>query len=78
MTSEKIDDNVLAGRAFARTGIDHMFGIMGIPVTSFANNTVKEGIRFIAFHNEHSAGYAVSAYGYLTGKPGLRLTVSGL
>ncbi|KAH9305457.1 hypothetical protein KI387_009861 [Taxus chinensis] len=74
---KKIDGNILAARAFARTGIDHMFGVVGIPVTSFANSAVKEGIRFIAFHNEQSAGYAASAYGYLTGKPGLLLTVSG-
>ncbi|CBI33600.3 unnamed protein product, partial [Vitis vinifera] len=54
-----------------------MFGVVGIPVTSFANRAVSMGIRFLAFHNEQSAGYAASAYGYLTGKPGLLLTVSG-
>uniref|UniRef100_A0A0D6QTL0 2-hydroxyacyl-CoA lyase n=1 Tax=Araucaria cunninghamii TaxID=56994 RepID=A0A0D6QTL0_ARACU len=73
----KIDGNALAARAFANAGIDHMFGVVGIPVTSFANSAVKEGIRFLAFHNEQSAGYAASAYGYLTGKPGILLTVSG-
>ena len=36
------------------------------------------GIRFLAFHNEQSAGYAASSYGYLTGKSNLLLTVSGL
>lgn len=54
-----------------------MFGVVGIPVTSFANRAVAAGIRFIAFHNEQSAGYAASAYGYLTGRPGILLTVSG-
>lgn len=38
---------------------------------------LKLGIRFIAFHNEQSAGYAASAYGYLSGRPGVLLTVSG-
>ncbi|KAF3779833.1 2-hydroxyacyl-CoA lyase [Nymphaea thermarum] len=72
-----VDGNLLAAKAFARAGVDHMFGVVGIPVTSFGNCSVSEGIRFIAFHNEQSAGYAASAYGYLTGKPGVLLTVSG-
>jgi 2-hydroxyacyl-CoA lyase 1 len=54
-----------------------MFGVVGIPVTALATRAVALGIRFIAFHNEQSAGYAASAYGYLTGRPGLLLTVSG-
>lgn len=77
MAVQQVDGNNLAAAAFARAGIDHMFGVVGIPVTSFANSAVKAGIRFIAFHNEQSAGYAASAYGYLTGKPGILLTVSG-
>jgi 2-hydroxyacyl-CoA lyase 1 len=72
-----VDGNRLAARAFAKTGIEHMFGVVGIPVTSLASSCVTEGIRFIAFHNEQSAGYAAGAAGYLTGKPGLLLTVSG-
>lgn len=72
-----VDGNLLAAKAFAAAGVTHMFGVVGIPVTSFANRAVSLGIRFIAFHNEQSAGYAASAYGYLTGKPGLLLTVSG-
>jgi 2-hydroxyacyl-CoA lyase 1 len=73
----KVDGNQLAARAFARVGIEHMFGVVGIPVTSFATSCVREGVRFIAFHNEQSAGYAASCAGYLTGKPGVLLTVSG-
>ncbi|XP_021888301.1 2-hydroxyacyl-CoA lyase [Carica papaya] len=72
-----IDGNVLAAKALARFGVTHMFGVVGIPVTSLANRAVALGIRFIAFHNEQSAGYAASAYGYLTGLPGILLTVSG-
>lgn len=73
----KVDGNLLAARAFARMGVEQMFGVVGIPVTSFATSCVREGVRFIAFHNEQSAGYAASAAGYLTGKPGVLLTVSG-
>ncbi|KAF2313823.1 hypothetical protein GH714_013666 [Hevea brasiliensis] len=72
-----IDGNVLAAKSFASCGVTHMFGVVGIPVTSLANRAVSLGIRFLAFHNEQSAGYAASAYGYLTGRPGLLLTVSG-
>ncbi|XP_068637990.1 2-hydroxyacyl-CoA lyase [Aristolochia californica] len=72
-----IDGNVLAARSLARAGVVHMFGVVGIPVTSLATRSVVLGIRFIAFHNEQSAGYAASAYGYLTGRPGVLLTVSG-
>ncbi|KAE8668930.1 2-hydroxyacyl-CoA lyase [Hibiscus syriacus] len=75
--SECFDGNVLAAKSFARFGVTHMFGVVGIPVTSLANRAVQLGIRFIACHNEQSAGYAASAYGYLTGRPGLLLTVSG-
>lgn len=74
---EEIDGNVLAAKSLARFGVEHMFGVVGIPVTSLANRAVSLGIRFIAFHNEQSAGYAASAYGYLTGRPGVFLTVSG-
>ncbi|XP_044505838.1 2-hydroxyacyl-CoA lyase-like [Mangifera indica] len=73
----QIDGNVVAAQSLAHFGVTHMFGVVGIPVTSLANRAVALGIRFIACHNEQSAGYAASAYGYLTGKPGLLLTVSG-
>ncbi|XP_061337364.1 2-hydroxyacyl-CoA lyase [Gastrolobium bilobum] len=72
-----VDGNVLAANSLAKFGVEHMFGVVGIPVTSLANRAVSMGIRFISFHNEQSAGYAASAYGYLTGRPGVLLTVSG-
>ncbi|XP_041003314.1 2-hydroxyacyl-CoA lyase [Juglans microcarpa x Juglans regia] len=76
-TKSLIDGNILAAKSLARFGVDHMFGVVGIPVTPFANRAVTLGIRFIAFHNEQSAGYAASSFGYLTGRPGVLLTVSG-
>ncbi|KAJ7542142.1 hypothetical protein O6H91_10G091800 [Diphasiastrum complanatum] len=72
-----LDGNAFAAKALAKAGIEYMFGVVGIPVTSFATCALKEGIRFIAFHNEQSAGYAAGAAAYLTGKPGVLLTVSG-
>ncbi|KAM1166283.1 hypothetical protein TB1_024890 [Malus domestica] len=76
-TTTAVDGNQLIAKALARFGVDRMFGVVGIPVTSLANRAVSLGVRFIAFHNEQSAGYAASAYGYLTGRPGVLLTVSG-
>lgn len=73
----EIDGNQLIAKSLARFGVDCMFGVVGIPVTSLANRAVSLGVRFLAFHNEQSAGYAASAYGYLTGRPGVLLTVSG-
>ncbi|KAJ3685206.1 hypothetical protein LUZ61_014370 [Rhynchospora tenuis] len=75
--SALVDGSELAGRALAAAGASHMFGVVGIPVTAVATRAVAAGVRFIAFHNEQSAGYAASAYGYLTGRPGVLLTVSG-
>ena len=49
----------------------------GIPVTALATHAMALGVRFLAFHNEKSAGYAATAYGYLVGHPGVFLTVSG-
>lgn len=44
-------------------------------LTHFALQAV--GIRYIGFRNEQAAGYAAAASGFLTGVPGVLLTVSG-
>ncbi|KAF7130484.1 hypothetical protein RHSIM_Rhsim10G0076800 [Rhododendron simsii] len=72
-----LDGNALVALSLRRAGVDRMFGVVGIPVTALATRAVTLGVRFVAFHNEQSAGYAASAYGYLTGRPGILLTVSG-
>lgn len=54
-----------------------MFGVIGIPVTRMASAAQAAGIRFISFRNEQAAGYAAAASGFLSGKPGVLLTVSG-
>lgn len=58
-------------------GVRHMFGVIGIPVTQMASAAQAAGIRFISCRNEQAAGYAAAAAGFLTGKPGVLLTVSG-
>lgn len=54
-----------------------IFGLVGIPVVEVAEEAIKLGIRFIAFRNEQAASYAATAYGYLTGRPGVCLVVGG-
>lgn len=63
--------------ALLNLGVTHIFGIVGIPVIEVAEACIAQGIRFISFRNEQAATYAASAYGYLTGKPGVALVVGG-
>lgn len=58
-------------------GVTHIFGIVGIPVIEVAEACIAQGIKFISFRNEQAATYAASAYGYLTGRPGVALVVGG-
>ncbi|KAG0658245.1 hypothetical protein C6P45_002226 [Maudiozyma exigua] len=57
--------------------IDTIFGLVGIPIVTFANDLIDEGINFIACRNEQAASYAASAYGYLHNKPAVLLVVGG-
>jgi 2-hydroxyacyl-CoA lyase 1 len=54
-----------------------MFGIVGIPVVPIAFAAQREGIKYIGMRHEQSAAYAAQAVGYLTGRPGACLAVSG-
>src|ERR1700749_1186916 len=54
-----------------------IYGVVGIPVTDLARLAQAEGIRFIGFRHESNAAHAAAAAGFLTGKPGICLTVSG-
>lgn len=64
-------------KALRGLGVTVIFGIVGIPVVEIAEQAINLGIRFIGFRNEQAAGYAATAYGYLTGKPGVCLVVGG-
>ena len=58
-------------------GVTSIFGIVGVPISEIAEQAINIGIRFIGFRNEQAASYAATAYGYLTGKPGVCLVVGG-
>lgn len=68
----------ILARALRMVGIDTMYGLVGIPVTEFAYICQGRGIRFISFRHEQQAGMAAATHGFLTGKPGVLLTVSSL
>ena len=62
--------------ALKLNGLDTVYGVVGIPVTDLARLAQAEGIRYIGFRHEQSAGNAAAIAGYLTQKPGICLTVS--
>jgi len=50
---------------------------LGFRSTAIAAAAQKEGVAYLGMRNEQSAAYAAGAYGYLTGRPGACLTVTG-
>src|SRR5712671_3043536 len=62
--------------ALKLNGLETMYGVAGIPVTDLARLAQANGIRYIGFRHEQSAGNAAAIAGYLTRKPGICLTVS--
>uniref|UniRef100_A0A1A9W0X6 2-hydroxyacyl-CoA lyase n=1 Tax=Glossina brevipalpis TaxID=37001 RepID=A0A1A9W0X6_9MUSC len=63
--------------ALKQQGIEYVFGIVGIPVVDLAIAFQSAGLKYIGMRNEQAACYAAQAIGYLTGKPGVCLVVSG-
>jgi oxalyl-CoA decarboxylase len=62
--------------ALKLNGIDTIYGLPGIPITDLTRMAQAEGMRVISFRHEQHAGNAAAAAGFLTGKPGICLTVS--
>lgn len=58
-------------------GVEYVFGIIGIPVIELSMAFQVAGLKYIGMRNEQAACYAAQAIGYLTGKPGVCLVVSG-
>ena len=73
----KVKGATLMARALKQHGVEYMFGIVGFPVGPIAEAAQKEGIKYVGMRNEQSASYAAQAVGYLTGRPGACLVVSG-
>lgn len=64
-------------KALQDLGVSVIFGLVGIPVAGIAEEAINLGLRFIGLRNEQACSYAATAYGYLTGKPGVCLLVGG-
>ena len=62
--------------ALQLNGLNTIYGVPGIPVTDLGRLAQAAGMRVISFRHEQHAGNAAAVAGYLTGKPGLCLTVS--
>jgi 2-hydroxyacyl-CoA lyase 1 len=73
----KLTGAAIMARALKDQGVNHMFGITGFPVTAIAREAQKVGIKYYGCRNEQSASYAAGAVGFLTGRPGACLVVSG-
>jgi oxalyl-CoA decarboxylase len=75
-TSAVTDGFHIVVDALKLNGVETIFGVAGIPITDLARLAQAEGIRYIGFRHEQSAGNAAAIAGYLTQKPGICLTVS--
>jgi len=62
--------------ALKLNGIHHIYGLPGIPITDLTRMAQAEGLRVFSFRHEQNAGNAAAIAGFLTGKPGVCLTVS--
>ena len=76
-----VDNTSLTGAALLidalqANGLNNMYGVVGIPVTDFARLAELKGMKFYGFRREDSAVDAAAAAGFITGKPGVALTVS--
>ena len=72
-----VNGATLMARSLKQQGVQYMFGIVGFPVGPIAEAAQVAGIQYIGCRNEQSASYAAQAVGYLTGRPGACLVVSG-
>jgi len=73
----EVDGATLIARSLKQQGINHLFGVVGFPVGPIAAAAQKEGVNYIGMRNEQAASYAAQAYGYLTGRPGACIVVTG-
>ncbi len=73
----KTDGAHLLIDALKCNGVSTIYGLVGIPITDLVRLAQAEGIRFLGFRHESAAGHAASAAGFLTGRPGICMTVSG-
>src|SRR5579872_1184724 len=57
-------------------GVDTIYTVAGIPITDLLRLAHAEDMRVYGFRHEQNAGNAAAIAGFLTGKPGICMTVS--
>ena len=67
----------LLAKSLKEQGVQFMFGVVGFPVGPLAEAAQKAGLPYIGMRNEQTASYAAGAVGFLTGRPGSCITVTG-
>ena len=76
LSGDMTDGFHLVVEALKLNGVDTIFGVAGIPITDLLRLAQNEGIRYIGFRHEQQAANAAAIAGFLTGKPGICMTVS--
>lgn len=64
-------------RYLSAAGIDHVFGYPGDPNIDLIEGLRREGTAFVLARREGTAGFMASAYGFLTGRPGVAISTLG-
>jgi 2-hydroxyacyl-CoA lyase 1 len=67
----------LLAKSLNDQGVEYMFGVVGFPVGPIADAAQKVGLPYIGMRNEQAASYAAGAVGFLTGRPGSCIVVTG-
>src|SRR3984893_5126728 len=67
----------LLAKSLKEQGVQYMFGVVGFPVGPIADAAQKLGLPYIGMRNEQAASYAAGAVGFLTGRPGSCIVVTG-
>ena len=67
----------VVAQALKTQGVEVLYGVFGIPVIPIPSAAQKAGLRYIGTRHEQAAGFAAQAAGYLTGRIGAALCVTG-
>jgi len=67
----------LAARQLKAAGIDTIFCVVAGPMIEVLSGAVEQGIRVVNCRHEVSAGLMASAWGFVSGKPGVCVVGSG-
>ena len=67
----------LMAKSLKEQGVQYMFGVVGFPVGPIAEAAQKVCLPYIGMRNEQAASYAAGAVGFLTGRPGACIVVTG-